>query len=142
MKSFNVNLKPGERIFVNGAVIRVDRRVSLEFLNEVTFLLEQHVIAVEETTTPLRQLYFILQTMLMGPSGTQNARALFDKSYQDLKGAVDTVSLSLGLDAVNDAVESGRTFEALKLLRALFTLETAILKGAEHSASPSHEARI
>ena len=44
-----------------------DRKVSLEFLNDVTFLLESHVIQVEDTTTPLRQLYFIAQTMLMEP---------------------------------------------------------------------------
>ena len=33
--SFKIFLKANERIFINGAVIRVDRKVSLELLNDV-----------------------------------------------------------------------------------------------------------
>ena len=33
-----ISLKPGERLFLNGAVIRVDRRVTVELMNDVAFL--------------------------------------------------------------------------------------------------------
>ena len=57
MKStLRISLKAGEKIFINGAVLRVDRKVALEFLNDVTFLLENHVLQPEEAKTPLRQL--------------------------------------------------------------------------------------
>ena len=70
MKStLRISLKSGERIFINGAVLRVDRKVALEFLNDVTFLLENHVLQLEDATTPLRQLYFIAQMMLINPEG-------------------------------------------------------------------------
>jgi flagellar protein FlbT len=65
--SLRISLKAGERIFINGAVLRVDRKVALEFLNDVTFLLENHVLQPEQATTPLRQLYFIVQMMLINP---------------------------------------------------------------------------
>ena len=68
MKSLRISLRAGERIYVNGAVLQPDRKVSLEFLNDVVFLLESHVIQAEETTTPLRQVYFIAQTMLLVPA--------------------------------------------------------------------------
>ena len=68
-KNLQISLKPGERIFINGAVLRVDRKVAVEFLNDVTFLLENHVLQPEGATTPLKQLYFILQVMLMNPTG-------------------------------------------------------------------------
>ena len=77
-KPFSISLKPGERIFINGAVVRVDRKVSIEFLNDVTFLLEAHVMQPEQTTTPFRQLYFIVQTMLMDPTNTGAAKQLFE----------------------------------------------------------------
>lgn len=49
MKStLRISLKSGERIFVNGAVLRVDRKVAVEFLNDVTFLLENHVLQPED----------------------------------------------------------------------------------------------
>ena len=75
-KPFSISLKSGERIFINGAVVRVDRKVSIEFLNDVTFLLEAHVMQPEQTTTPFRQLYFAAQAMLIDPgraSGCETA---------------------------------------------------------------------
>jgi flagellar protein FlaF len=41
-------------------VLRADRKVSIEILNDATFLLEAHVMKVEDASTPLRQLYFII----------------------------------------------------------------------------------
>ncbi|MGL2349569.1 flagellar biosynthesis repressor FlbT [Helicobacter pylori] len=35
-----LTLKPNEKIFINGAILRVDRKVTFELLNDVTFLLE------------------------------------------------------------------------------------------------------
>ena len=42
-----IHLKKGEKLYVNGAVIRADHRCSLEFLNNVTFLLENHVMQAD-----------------------------------------------------------------------------------------------
>ncbi|MGO7646030.1 flagellar biosynthesis repressor FlbT, partial [Rhizobium ruizarguesonis] len=39
MKStLRLYLKAGEKVLINGAVMRVDRKVALEFLNDVAFL--------------------------------------------------------------------------------------------------------
>ena len=51
--SMHIGLRARERLYINGAVIRVDRKVSIELLNDVSFLLEAHVMQPEETTTPL-----------------------------------------------------------------------------------------
>ena len=72
-KAMHISLRPGEKLYVNGAVLRVDRKVSVEFLNDVTFLLENHVILPEEANTPLRQLYFVVQTMLIEPARLPSA---------------------------------------------------------------------
>ena len=69
-RSISLNLRARERIFVNGAVLKVDRKVSLELLNDATFLLEAHVLQAEQATTPVRRLYFIAQAMLTKPSRT------------------------------------------------------------------------
>jgi len=67
-KSMHISLRAGERIYINGAVLRVDRKVTLELLNDAAFLLENQVMQYEEAVTPLRQLYFIVQLMLIEPS--------------------------------------------------------------------------
>ncbi len=128
MKSFSINLKSGEKIFVNGAVLRVDRKVSLEFLNDVAFLLEAHVMQPEQTTTPLRQLYFIIQTMLIDPSNADTAKRLFDASYRCLCETISRQDLRSALAEVRQSVEAKRFYDALKSLRGCFAVEDSILK--------------
>ena len=65
IRTMHLNLRAGERVYINGAVVRADRKVSLELMNDATFLLEGHVLQPDEATTPLRQLYFAAQTMLI-----------------------------------------------------------------------------
>jgi flagellar protein FlbT len=122
-----VSLRPGERIFINGAVLRVDRKVSIEFLNDVTFLLENHVMQAEAATTPLRQLYFIVQTMVIDPSSQELSKELFETSSRLLLAAFENQQVRDGLLLVGNCVETGRYYDALKTLRGLFAIEDTIL---------------
>lgn len=124
---FRISLRAGERIYVNGAVLRPDRKVSLEFLNDVAFLLESHVILAEETTTPLRQLYFVLQTMLMEPGRAAATRELFESSHALLMSSFANAEILAGLQQVHHLVADERIYEALKTIRALFPIENEIL---------------
>lgn len=129
MKSgFKVSLKANERIFVNGAVIRVDRKTSLEFLNNVNFLLENHVLQAEDANTPLRQLYFIVQVLLMSPQDADSARQLFRGSLAALLSTAENEELLAELKAIDRMVGEERIFEALRSIRALYALEEKIMK--------------
>jgi flagellar protein FlbT len=123
----HISLRPGERIYVNGAVLKVDRKVSIEFLNDVTFLLEQHVLLPEDTRTPLRQLYFIVQTVLIDPANSSDARRMFEKSFGSLFDSFENPKIREGLAEVREFFDNGRSFDALKVLRSLFAIEDAIL---------------
>ena len=59
MGNIHLYLRANERIFINGAVFKVDRKVSIELLNDTTFLLENHILQKEDATTPLKQLYLL-----------------------------------------------------------------------------------
>ena len=122
-----LSLRAGERIFINGAVLRVDRKVSLEFLNDVTFLLESHVMQTEDATTPLRQLYFIIQTMAMDPASLSMSRDLFEASHRLMLAAFSNEKVLEGLRSLEKLVAGARYYDALKTLRALFSVEDAIL---------------
>jgi len=119
----NITLRAGERFFINGAVIRIDRKASIELLNEVTFLLENHVMQAEEATTPVRQIYFAVQIMLMDPSAAASAAPLARSLIESALGAYHTPELTGGLKDVASSLLRGRNFEALKALRGLFALE-------------------
>jgi flagellar biosynthesis repressor protein FlbT len=124
----NITLRAGERFFINGAVIRIDRKASIELLNDVTFLLENHVMQAKDATTLTRQIYFAVQVMLMEPGASASATPLASALIQTALGAYRTPELVSGLRGVAQSLARGRNFEALKSLRALFALEDQELK--------------
>lgn len=130
----NISLRRGERIFINGAVLKVDRKVCLELLNDVTFLLESHVMQVEAATTPLRRLYFVIQTMLMTPNDCEAALQLCREMFVSLSGNVHDRRMVEGLRAAVRSIEDGRAFDALKAVRALFPVEAEIMAAAPDSS--------
>ncbi|MEC5291008.1 flagellar biosynthesis repressor FlbT [Aurantimonas sp. C2-6-R+9] len=137
MATLRITLRAGERIFVNGAVLKVDRKTTLEFLNDVTFLLESHVMQAEQATTPLRQLYFIVQMMLMDPNSAAAARQLFGKTLESMLGTYQNSDIVDGLAEIEGLIERERAFEALKRLRTLIPIEDDILRVITASPGPA-----
>lgn len=130
-KSMHISLKAGEKLFLNGAVFQVDRKVTLELLNDATFLLEGHVMQPEDTTTPLRQLYFVAQSLLVDPANADAARRLFFRQMASLMTTFSNPSILTNLDEVGRLVSEGRVFDALKALRGMFPQEEKILNCAQ-----------
>lgn len=142
MKStLRISLKAGEKIFINGAVLRVDRKVALEFMNDVTFLLENHVLQPEDASTPLRQLYFIAQMILINPEGKEQSTSLFRKSIVMLLSCFRNEEVLAELKRIDALVATGRAFEALKSIRALYPIEDNILKTPEMPAATLEHIR-
>jgi flagellar biosynthesis repressor protein FlbT len=126
-KSMHLGLKAGERFYINGAVLRVDRKVNIELLNDVKFLLEAHVLQPDETTTPLRQLYFTVQMILMDSDNAETAGIMFRALFASMQSTFENETILVGLRTASSQVENGRLFDALKTLRALFPLEECIV---------------
>ncbi len=136
-KAMHISLRPGEKLYVNGAVLRVDRKVSVEFLNDVTFLLENHVILPEEANTPLRQLYFVVQTMLIEPANGAQISEMFERMHAPLMNSFENPQVIAGLKSVQELIGRDRVFDALKTIRGLFPLEEAILLQAKEANGDS-----
>ena len=126
-KSMRLGLKSGERLYVNGAVLRVDRKVNIELLNDVKFLLEAHVLQPEETTTPLRQLYFTIQMMLVDADNAKSTELMFRVLIATLQKTFENETILAGLKKVERQVAKDRLFDALKTLRVLFVEEELIV---------------
>lgn len=122
-----VTLRPGERIFINGAVLKAEGRASFELLNDVPYLLENEIMHAQQTVTPLRQLYYVLQTMVMEPAGIETARNVYDDTMRWMMQTFSNPIVLAGLEKINTQVEGGSPFAALKTLRTLVPIEDAIL---------------
>ncbi len=130
-----LKLRAGEKLYLNGAVIKVDRKATIELLNDAAFLLEAHVIQPSEASTPLRQLYFVLQTQLMERDGAPLARQMFKTMLPATCEAFAGSAVIAGLRAAEAFVAADRPFEALKTLRGMFTLEAEMMEKAPASAA-------
>ena len=123
--TLKISLKPNEKIYLNGAVIRVDRKVTLELLNDVQFLLESHVMQIDEASTPLRQLYFILQVMLMNPTAPTTRTICSAARCRCCSRASATRKSPARSSMSTSMVGEGHVYEALKALRGALPARTA-----------------
>ena len=123
----HITLRPGEKLYLNGAVFRADRKVSIELMNDATFLLEAHVMRVENATSPLRQLYFVVQTMLMNPQDVGDAMRVFGDSLARMDAAYDDPAVKRALARTEQLVTAGRYFDALKVLREAFARDDVLM---------------
>src|SRR3954464_6835963 len=112
-----ISLRAGSKLFLNGAVIKVDRKVNIELLNDVVFLLESHVLLPEQATTPLKQLYFVVQTILMDPAGAADARNMVEAMMLKLVHTFENRDVLWGLQEVSGHLKANRSFDALKTIR-------------------------
>lgn len=123
----NISLRRGEKLYLNGAVLRVDRKVCIELLNDVTFLLENHVMQAQDATTPLRQLYFVIQLMLMSPNDTASSMEMCRSMLVSLNEAFTDPRVIKGLALVTKHIDDKRMFDALKAVRTLYSYEQEIM---------------
>jgi flagellar biosynthesis repressor protein FlbT len=136
-----LSLRAGEKVYVNGAVLRVDRKVSVEFMNDVSFLLESHVIQADQTTTPLRQLYFAAQIMLINPAMKEEANRTFKRMLASLLATFENQQMLKELKLIDEMMCKERVFDALKSIRLLYALEAQILFGSAEPAISSQTDR-
>ncbi|WP_119308951.1 flagellar biosynthesis repressor FlbT [Cohaesibacter haloalkalitolerans] len=144
MKPMRLTFKSGERFYINGAVIRFPKKTTIELLNEAEFLLENHIIQPEETTTPLRQLYFIAQMMFTSPTNLVEAHGTFLKFARSLTSSVDHYLLCAGIQEIVDIVNAGNYYEAMKRIRELYPLEDSLMSDVvdiRDKASDPHDHR-
>lgn len=131
-----IGLKAGERLYLNGAVLKAERKTNLELMNDAVFLLENHVLQPEEATTPLRQIYFVLQSMIMDPVAAASARRLLDMMMRSTRAVFSNEAILNGLDDVNHLVDQSRWFEAMKLVRGLYPVEATLMTGTDDRSDP------
>ena len=134
------NLKAGERIYINGAGLTVSSKVTLNLLNDAQFLLESHVLQVAEATTPMRQLYFVIQALLINRTEVPRAISVFRDLHASLLVTYTDDEVKKGLTEAGRLVEAGRMFEALKLVRNMFDIDAdrspvlSVVSGAHAAA--------
>ncbi|MBU3078649.1 flagellar biosynthesis repressor FlbT [Sphingomonas quercus] len=88
--TLRISLRDGERMVVNGAVVRATGRVNLCVENTATILRGRDVMTAEEANTPARLLYFACMMAYIDPDNAARHRDAIVSRIGDLMGALES----------------------------------------------------
>ena len=121
-----INLRPRERLIVNGVVIE-NSGVAAKLLvhNNAALLREKDIVTEEQATTPARRIYFAIQCQYLFP-GKEDLflPIIYDFLRQFAEAAPSTAGL---VQEVRDFVDGDHLYRALKSARQLILREQEIL---------------
>ena len=123
-----IELKPGEKFIVNGAVMVAGKSgASLALRNRAVLLRGRDVMQETEATTPARRLYFTLMLMYIDPENRPAHAQSFSGFLSDYLGATTLASTRAKLEQIGAAAMSDDFYAGLKLCKELIALEDSIL---------------
>lgn len=120
-----IDLKPEEKILVGTAVITNDKqRTRLHIAGDTPILREKDVMQEEDTDTPCKQIYFLIQCMYLA----RNPREYHGKYFAIIKDILQAApSTSPIFVQINANIINGHYYKALKEAKNLIKHESEIL---------------
>jgi flagellar protein FlbT len=124
-----LNVKPGEKFIVNGAVMVAGKKgASLVLQNDATILLGKDIIQEEEATTPARRIYFSILVMYLDQDNSTAYQDSFMGYVEDFLEATTFNEVRRTLLNIVQDVNGQMYYRALKTCKALIKFEEEVLK--------------
>jgi flagellar protein FlbT len=123
-----INLKPGEKLIVNGVVLQnVQHAAKLVVHNEAALLREKDIITEEAATTPARRIYFSVQCQYLFPDKQDFYLPIIHRFLREFgEAAPSTLPL---VQKIEQEVAAEQLYQALKTTKQLIAKEQEILNG-------------
>jgi flagellar protein FlbT len=125
----SINLKPGEKLIVNGVVLQNAHHQATKLLvhNEAALLREKDILTEEAANTPARRIYFAAQCQYLFPEKTAFYLPLIHRFLREFsEAAPSTIAL---IQKMEHEVAERQFYQALKTAKALIAKEQEILNG-------------
>jgi len=134
-----INLKPNERLIVNGVVIQNSGTAAkLLIHNNASVLREKDIITEADATTPARRIYFAIQCKYLFPGKDAAYLPLIYQFIEEFESAApSTAALTREIRA---HVDEGALYHALKTAKQLIAREQEILNGFPGTEIPDDAA--
>ncbi|WP_420404649.1 flagellar biosynthesis repressor FlbT [Nisaea sp.] len=124
-----INVKPGEKFVVNGAVMVAGKKgASLVLQNEATILLGKDIMQEEDANTPAKRIYFTILLMYLDQDQSDQYRGVFLELVESFLEATTFKEVRMTLLNIVQDVNEKRFYRALKTCKALMSYEAEILK--------------
>lgn len=123
MTALILELKQGESMILNGAVIRFKTRTRLELSTQARFLFGRQIMREEEATTPARRAYYALQQAYIGAEDEREAALAAARQVIETLRAAAHGAARAEWEALLAKLGGDAGFEALKLARMMIRAE-------------------
>ncbi|HEX8484295.1 flagellar biosynthesis repressor FlbT [Sphingomonas sp.] len=122
-----ISLRSGEKMIVNGAVMRANGRADLVIENRVAVLRGREVMAPAEATTPARRLYLAAMMAYVDEAGRTAHQDRIVELLGELIGAIEDHEARANCMEFARYAALGDYYRALGVCRALIEYEDIAL---------------
>jgi flagellar protein FlbT len=137
MTGLVLELRPGEAMIINGALVRFRTRSRIELMAKARFMFGKQIMTPEQADTPARRIYFALQTAYVGEEPERaDGLATAHDLIAAFKAATTSALAREILDRAEAAAAGDNCYLALKLTRRIINHEDTVLG----RTAPSREA--
>lgn len=121
-----INLRPNERLIVNGVVIQ-NSAASAKLLihNNAAVLREKDIITEEGANTPARRVYFAIQCKYLFPGKDATYLPLVHQFIEEFAAAAPSTADIV--QEIRRQLDAGQLYQALKTAKQLITREQEIM---------------
>ena len=142
MSNLVLELRQGDMMVVNGAAIRFRTKTRIELTAHARFLFGRQIMAPQDADTPARRIYYALQTAYIGePEERASGMREAQLRAQEFKAATTSKMAVALLDQAMASAESGKCYQALRLVRRVVQHEDAVL-GRNRGSGEQREQRV
>ncbi len=129
-----INLKKGQKIILNGAVIENTNPRSINFtlMNEASILRDSDILTAEEACTPASRVYFNVQGMYLFPDQREEFSQNVNKLVEDFENAAKSAKPITY--AIREALLNEELYSALRQARKLIEHESKVLGNVQEPA--------
>ena len=120
-----IDLKPGERVIIGGAVVTADtQRTRLQIEGDVAILREKDILRPDDADTPCKKLYLAAQLMYLDGNPATLHQTYFALAREIQNAAPSTASL---IFEINRNIIAGSYYKALKQAKRLVQYEAELM---------------
>lgn len=122
-----INLRDGEKVIINGAVLRSVGRTDIVIESEAAILKGRDVIAPEDADTPAKRLYFACMMAYIDPEHLAEHQSRVLSLFEELLHALEAPEAKARCIAFANEIARCSFYRALADCRALIAYEEEAL---------------
>lgn len=124
--SLKITLRDGEKMVINGAVVRSVGRTEIHVENQASILRSRELMSPEEATTPARKLYFATMMAYIQPEQTEMYQDDILVLLGELLDAFEAPGAKAICAGFAREIALGNFYRALDECRALLEYEATV----------------